>query len=220
MISRSRLFTRQPPSRDAKSIYIFGEGVSREKDYFKYFKELNSRINIEYYDLKDTEDNSPSGLWNIAMACLIKSEENPSPKYELLEDDEVWIVFDTDVDKANSRETPIKELRENCVAKNWNVAQSNPCFEVWLYYHFHSQKPTFDNMHICKNWKQELTKIGGFNSNKEPIYIEQAIVNSEHNFSRDDNAIPKTGTTEVHFLAKVIFDFVKVQIAEVLTQKQ
>ncbi len=217
MISRSRLFTRQSPSRDAKSIYIIGEGVSREKQYFKYFKELDSRINIEYYDLKHTEDNSPNGLWNIALACLVKSEENPNPKYELLEEDEVWIVLDTDVDKANSREIPIQKLRKNCGTKNWNVAQSNPCFEVWLYYHFNSQKPNFDNMHICGNWKQELTNVGGFNSNKEPIYIEQAIINSESNFSRDSNLAPVIGATEVHFLAKVIFSFVKVQIAEALT---
>jgi hypothetical protein len=51
MILTNRLFERVPPSREAKSIYIFCEGAKREYDYFEYFKQLDSRINIEVYKL-------------------------------------------------------------------------------------------------------------------------------------------------------------------------
>ena len=66
----NRLFERQPPSREAKSIYIFCEGVKREYQYFKYFVEMDSRINIEPYRLHPHEDNSPLGLLNIGKSCI------------------------------------------------------------------------------------------------------------------------------------------------------
>ena len=37
MILTNRLFERQEPSKEAKSIYIFCEGVKREYQYFEYF---------------------------------------------------------------------------------------------------------------------------------------------------------------------------------------
>ena len=49
MLLTNRLFERQAPSRTAKSIYIFCEGAKREYQYFKYFKEMDSRINVEVY---------------------------------------------------------------------------------------------------------------------------------------------------------------------------
>ena len=52
MILTNRLFVREEPTRDAKSIYIFCEGKEREFNYFMYFKELDSRINIEIYKLE------------------------------------------------------------------------------------------------------------------------------------------------------------------------
>ena len=134
MILTNRLFDREPPSRDAKSIYIFCEGAKREFQYFEYFQEMDSRINIEIYRLHPEEDNSPLGLLNIAEKCIIKSEENKNPKYEFIDGDEVWIVLDTDKDKHNSREPQIEQIIKKCAErKDWNIVESNPCFEVWLY---------------------------------------------------------------------------------------
>ena len=66
MLLRNRLFDREPPSREAKSIFIFCEGAKRERKYFQYFEEIDSRIRIEIYPLHSHEDNSPLGLLNIA----------------------------------------------------------------------------------------------------------------------------------------------------------
>ena len=145
ILSKNRLFTQQEPDRDAKSIYIFCEGVKREKQYFNYFKEIDSRVNIVVYDLQTDEDNSPLGLYNIAVDS-IQTETNPNGKYELIDEDEVWIVLDTDKDKWDSRKPKILTVRSNCASKNWSICESNPCFEVWLYYHFYSLKPDFQNI--------------------------------------------------------------------------
>jgi hypothetical protein len=213
MILRNRPFAPEPPDEDAKSIFIFCEGVKREKQYFNYFNELDSRIRIEVYDLKDFEDNSPRGLLNIANKCLVESKNNPNPKYELLKEDEVWIVLDTDKDKNDSRRPQIQELRNECALKKWHVAQSNPCFEVWLYYHFYSTKPNIRDIEFCKGWKEYLQiEKGGFDSKKHPILFQTAIENAENNFSKDENQIPFVATTEVFNLSKSILPMIKDKI--------
>ncbi len=101
MILTNRLFDREPPTKEAKSIYIFCEGLKREFGYFEYFREMDSRINIEVYKLHPHENNSPKGLFGIAKKCVLQSKENPNPKYKFQKNDEVWIVLDVDKDKMN-----------------------------------------------------------------------------------------------------------------------
>lgn len=214
MILRNRLFEREPPSRDAKSIYIFCEGKKREYQYFNFFKELDSRINIEVYELDAHDDNSPRGLLEIATQCLIPSKNNPNPKYFFLEGDEVWLVLDTDPDKYSSRPPQIKWVKETCEKKSgWDVAESNPCFEVWLYYHFEGNKPTFAGLEMCASWKQFLNDAvkGGFDSRKHPIYIETAIKHAKANFKLDDFS-PEVSSTEIFKLAESIYRLTKRKI--------
>jgi len=93
MILTNRRFEREPPTREAKSIYIFCEGAKREYQYFEYFREMDSRINVEIYKLNHTENNSPLGLFNIATNCIVLSDKNPNPKYSFQEKDEVWLHY-------------------------------------------------------------------------------------------------------------------------------
>lgn len=212
MILKNRLFERREPSREAKSIYIFCEGVKREYQYFQYFKEIDSRINIEVYQLTENDDNSPFGLYNIAVKCIIKTEQNPNPKYELIAGvDETWFVIDTD--KWGDR---INDLKNNCLSHtDWYVAQSNPCFEVWLYYHFFVALPSFEGIEASANWKPYLDScvLGGFDSRKHPILVNSAIENSIKNYSESDE-MPIIGCTSVFRLAGSIYNLVKDKIIE------
>ena len=136
MLLTNRLFEREPPSREAKSIYIFCEGAKREHQYFVYFVEMDSRINVEPYKLHPHENNSPLGLLNIAKACIIPSPSNPNPKFKFQQNDEVWIVIDVDKDKEETRKPQVQKIKAFCKENvGWYITQSNPCFEVWLYYH-------------------------------------------------------------------------------------
>jgi len=220
MILTNRLFERVPPSREAKSIYIFCEGAKRELDYFEYFKELDSRINIEVYELHPHEDNSPLGLLKIAENCILKSEENPNPKYNFIKGDEVWIVLDIDKDKHESREPQIQTVLERCdEIDDWCLAQSNPCFEVWLYYHTHSERPNFESSEKCTNWKQLVndTIKGGFDSRRHPIFIETASINAKNSFQLEDDKL-NIGSTDVYNLANSIIPLVSVKLKKVLKQ--
>ncbi len=218
MILTNRPFKRKPPDREAKSIYIFCEGVKREYQYFEYFKEIDSRINVEIYKLHPHEDNSPHGLLNIAKKCIITNEENPKPKFSFQENDEVWIVLDTDKDKNESRKSQINQIRKECEKlTDWFIAQSNPCFETWLYYHFYSEKPVLQESEYCNSWKKLVNELieGGFDSRKHPVYIETAINNAGKNFELIDD-VPNIGSTEVFKLSKSILPLVKSKINKVL----
>ncbi len=201
MILKSRLFERVEPSRDAKLIIIYCEGKVREDNYFNYFSEISSQIRLEIESPEQHDDTSPTGLLEKSTKQLILPEEGSNLKYEILDDDEVWFVIDTDRwgDK-------IGELRAYCDRQiNWYVAQSNPCFEVWLYYHFHEFKE-FDDMNVSKKWKAFLnTEVaGGFDSRKHPSLIRTAINNAINKFIAENEQM-NIGCTEVFKLSNSFY---------------
>ncbi|MDA3779267.1 MAG: RloB family protein [Bacteroidales bacterium] len=218
MILTNRFFERIPPSREAKNIYIFSEGAKREYQYFEYFRELDSRINIEIYKLHPHEDNSPLGLLSIAEKCILVTAENPNPKYNYIEGDEVWIVLDIDKDRDESRLPQIENVQKRCAEiENWNLVKSNPCFEVWLYYHIYADKPKLDNSDKCSEWKRFVNNSvkGGFDSRKHPIFVETASVNAKNNHFSENN-MPDIGSTEVYSLADSIVPLLRSKLKRAL----
>ncbi|HEY8935851.1 MAG TPA: RloB family protein [Cyclobacteriaceae bacterium] len=211
-MKRNKHYVRRDPNKEGKLYFIFCEGERRETTYFYFFNRIASQIIVQIVPIEDGR-NSPMGLYRNACQNLIKNEENPNPSYSLNEDDEVWFVIDTD-----QWGEEINELRQNTANHtNWFVAESNPCFEVWLYYHFREQKPD----QTVNNWKTFLgeTVKGGFNSGKHPVHIQQAIVNSEATFSMTDDK-PDVSTTELFKVGKRIMPLVKEDIDALLKNGQ
>lgn len=209
IISRSRLYSRNEPTREATLIIIYCEGKERENLYFNYFSEINSNIRIEVEAPEHDGDTSPTGLCDKAEKHIIKTDFNLNTKYELTDEDTVWFVIDTD-----SWKEKITELRDRCKAyTNWFVVQSNPCFEVWLFYHFYKYEE-FEGMEISKKWKEHVNSkvLGGFDSRKHPILIKNAINNSKEKFTKN----LEVGTTEVFILGEKIYNFVKKELDEAL----
>lgn len=213
MLSRSKLFEKKSPEKSAALFLIFCEGSYTEPRYFKYFSEINSQIRLISIPADPQSNNSPVGLFESASKAILVSEENPAPEYEIINGiDHVWFVIDTDQwgDK-------IDELKENALQQNWSVAQSNPCFEVWLYFHHHEVIPDFDDKHLSTEWKKQLDKdvAGGFDHRKHPIYIEKAIQNARAGFLNSENGtIPPC--TSVFELAIQFFPFIKKEIDNAL----
>lgn len=214
MILANRLFSRKPPEKDCKSLFIFCEGKKREYQYFKFFQELDTRINVEIYKLQPNDDNSPNGLLRIAQRSIIAEDDNPNPKYEFIEGDEVWLVFDSDPDRDNSRTPQIQEIKDFCNQTiGWNIAESNVCFEVWLHFHISDQKPEISDTDTCDLMKQRVNAsvAGGFDSRKHPLLIHDATENAKENHSEIDNR-PELGCTQVFKLAEAILEFVGYEI--------
>ena len=214
-LTRNKVYERLEPSKDAKKVYIYCEGEDREVKYFKFFQGFSSNINILPIANKGGKSD-PLKLMEQAKVDFIGTDEERA-KYildSIDQHDEVWFVIDTDCWNEGNK---IEALRKFCVAQNdkmkseaWKVAQSNPCFEIWLYYHFFDKKPldvevsTYDSMKDFVNNKVP----GGFDSRCMPIEIDTAIKNSKQLFSTSCEQ-PDLYCTELHLLGEVILPFIK-----------
>lgn len=213
-LSRHKVYEKVEPFKNAKKIYIFCEG-DREVHYLKFFQGFASNIDIIPIP-NENGKSAPTKLKAQAEKCL----ENNSVSLSKELADEVWFVIDTDRWNEGNK---IGELRNYVEDKRktydgWFVAQSNPSFEIWLYYHFNSEKPIDSEIEAAQSFKDFVaTKIkGGFDNRSMPLEIQQATLNAENNFERE-NGQPKLYSTEVFNLAKQIIKFTKAQLNQCLT---
>lgn len=209
MIQRRRIYEKALPSKDAQKIYVFCEGDDREKNYFDFFSGLSSNLEV----IAITPYNHRSSPNNLMMRAE-ELFEGEIPVYTLDYDqkDIIWFVVDTDEWEEQGL---IKRLRTFCAEKNtgknyiaWNVAQSNPSFEIWLYYHIYGTKPNDEDVSSYTSFKEYVnSKIsGGFDSGLMPIYIEDAIRNSKANFTRNGDS-PAKYSTEAYLLGNDIVKY-------------
>lgn len=225
MIQRRKDYGKREPSRDAHKIYIVCEGKGTEPDYFAFFEGLSS--NLQVITIPPTEGRTdPLKLMERAKQVLLGDNREYSVEYE--NGDTVWFVIDTD---TWEKEGKIAPLRDFCSEQNtnisrifdeikvydaWNVAQSNPCFEIWLYYHFYKDKPLPDEVDERVSFKEFVdSKIsGGFNFEKDPVRLEDAIVNAQNNFSIVEDNTLSLFASEVYKLGSEINTFVKTDVAK------
>ena len=135
----------------------------------------------------------------------------------------MWFVIDTDSWEKEGKITP---LREFCAANNtvfpekftevkpysaWNVVQSNPCFEIWLYYHFYNEAPKQTDIEVHPSFKAFVSSAisGGFDFQTDPVRVETAVENAKVNFRQDANGKLELFSTDVYELAEVIIPFVR-----------
>lgn len=223
MIQRRKDYSKKAPSKDASKIYIVCEGKETEKGYFEFFEGLSSNLQLIIIPPEDGTD--PLKLMELAQRLLLS--ETGRYSLDFRQRDKVWFAIDTD---TWEKEGKIQPLRDFCAEQNkrledfdeikpyeaWNVTQSNPSFEIWLYYHFYSNKPEAEDIVQHPSIKSYVhNKIeGGFNYQKDPVRIKDAIDNSERNFQRQENGNPDIYSTEEHFLAKEILGFVNSEITK------
>jgi hypothetical protein len=214
-LSRNKVYEKVAINKDAKKIYIFCEGEEKEVRYFKYFQGFSSNIDI----VPIPNDNGQSDPLKLKENALLLFGNNDS-EYSRLKlskeyRDEIWFVIDTDRWNEGDK---IQQLRDFCKERNkeytgWYLAQSNPCFELWLYYHLNNNKPEKTEVDDFKTFKEFVnSKIkGGFDHRTMPFEIETAIKNSISYFDTE-NEQPQLYSTEIHFLGKVILPFIKEQL--------
>lgn len=222
MIERIRNYAKKNPSRDAHKIYVVCEGAAKEPEYFSFFQGLSH--NLEIIPIPPTSGTDPLKLIENAESRLVGEMRQHTIDY--MQGDTVWFVFDTDTWETEGKIDP---LHAYCDSKNqefptvfseakayhaWNYAQSNPCFEIWLYYHVYAEKPALEDEGGKESFKQfvDSSIAGGFNCLSHPVYLEDAIINSERNFGKDKSGKLTLYSTEMFNLGKEILPFVKREL--------
>ncbi len=193
--------------RDYKLFAISCEGGEREPEYFELLENLSSRITIDIIEeivpdaeMSKTHQTKSAPRWVLDRAMKYIEREN------LLDEDELWFVID--VDKWDKKQ--LIEIANYCKEKkNWHIALSNPCFEVWLAFHKTTVIPKqfvekSKNMKIFLN---NLTK-SGYNKENYILQIKQAVENAKNADSDENSFFPKKGETKVYLLIEALMEYV------------
>jgi hypothetical protein len=191
------MYEKKAPFRDAFLFIVVCEGTNREPVYYRFFEGLSSRVKI--VPVASVVGSAPKLLIEVAL----RKEEEMDAKADR---DRVWFVIDTD--KWGEQ---LHEIRQECALHpHWRVAQSNPCFEVWLYYHAKMLLPALQNINQCQNWKVHLPTVihGGFNPDFHPIAIETAMINAKAAYHAT-GYFPDPGSTDLWRLAEELLPLIK-----------
>lgn len=224
MIQRRKEYGKREPSRDAHKIYIVCEGKGTEPAYFSFFEGLSS--NLQVITIPPDKGTDPLKLMERAEHILTGEDRIYALDY--MHGDTVWFVIDTDTWEKEGKITP---LRVFCSQQNesipqilnevkpynaWNVAQSNPCFEIWLYYHFYNTKPKEEDVSKYASFKEYVNSVisGGFNYEKDPARLEDAIVNTNNNFHITQKGTLLLYSSEVYRLGIEIDGFVNKDVSK------
>ena len=213
MLSRNKVYQKEQPHLDARKIYIFCEG-DREVNYFKFFEGFSSNISIIPVP-SERGHTDPEKLMNSAITSFYDSDGKPRYHFDDEMGDEVWFAIDTDQWNNGNK---IAKLRDYCSGKSkWSVAQSNPCFEIWLYYHFYNLRPDEVEVSRYAHIKHFVGEkiAGGFDSRKHPLYLQEGIQNAESNFTIE-NGQPCVFSTEVFRLGQSILPFIKESLDKII----
>lgn len=143
--------------RDARLVIIATEGEFTEGQYFSIFKD-NTKVHVVVLPTDDSKSSPEYVLERLEGYWL---------QYELVEDDELWLVIDVD------RWGPAKlsRIAQLCFQKGFNLAVSNPCFELWLLLH-HTDDLT--NVSTCKKAAQKIRNLVG-SYNKTALNLEHYV---------------------------------------------
>jgi len=205
--------------RDYKLFAIACEGGKREPNYFKVFEYMSRKVKVDIInnivsdiEISIVDQNKSAPKWVLDRAVRYIEKEG------LNEDDELWFVID--VDKWSEQQ--LREIASYCEAKqNWNIVLSNPCFEVWLYFHKANDLQTSKSK-TCQDLKMEISKLekGGYHEYKFIPLIQDAILNAKNADSDPKHFFPKHKETKMYKVAESILKVVgKKNFADFLTHE-
>ena len=127
--------------RDASLIVIASEDTYAVKDYFSRFKTRRVQFVVV-----PTEDGRSAPAAVIARLDHFKDHEATE------ENDQFWLCIDKDHWAASGHIANLVLVLQHCKQKGYQVAISNPCFELWLLLHFENVEatPQLTCRQVCK----------------------------------------------------------------------
>jgi hypothetical protein len=203
--------TRRTNLRDAKLIVIATEGTNTEKKYFqdmaspKYYR--NPRVHVEVLDRAITAS---------APEYVMRMLDQFKQEYSLRVYDQLWMVIDVDT----WGEEKLSLMAQECLQKNYLLAVSNPCFEIWLLLHIKSLddytqeelRELVENEkinHRTRLEKELVELLGSYNKHNPDTdlflpFIQTAIDRARSLDTHPEHRWPNALGTRVYLLAEAI----------------
>lgn len=193
---------RRPPSalverdyghRDASLILICAEGRGDEVAYFEQLKALPGLVDrrrVRVLVTSPPDDKSaPQHVYDKA-AAVVESVEKPGI-------DEVWLVVDRDRWRG-----ALSEVGAAARQRGWTFTVSNPCFQVWLLFHFFPTPPggTCDALKAEWGRARQARAPGGYSLNVEDVRRATDNAAAWETGHPSDGFLPHHPGTHVHHL--------------------
>lgn len=195
-------YYKPEPSVETSIIFIISGGEKRERQYFTMLKDKYiTRLRLFFSSVKDNGMN-PDEMLDFLNNGL---KEQRFVTYEgkeihYVDGDRIYLI--NDMDHFHNDLIRLKPITDKRAV--WIV--SNPCFEIWLYYHYYDN-PDKDLNDCVKEEPQKRSswlktrlatlRNGGIDPRKSLSKIKTAIDVSKKHFSLDDNALPTLFSTEM-----------------------
>ncbi len=196
----NRTYKKGKPFRDARKFIIICEG-ERESNYFDFFNGKSKKFIVETVAPvgENQGESAPNHLKNRAIEYIDKNG------WELDYDDQLWFVLDVDKWERTSIDE-LKILSDS--TKNWFLAISNICFEVWLYYHKSKEKIIPKSSGDMKQLLHNQVN-GGYKIEAYAPEILTATENSKNIDENEEGAYPDLGVTKVYKLGQEIVGLIQ-----------
>ena len=135
-------------------VYLICEGSETEIRYFKKFRSRECNIDIVPIP---SQYKSADKLVQKARATIGYSPYYPD------EGDIIWCVFDRD-DNTNAMLSKAKQV---AIKEGYQIAFSNPSFEVWFLLHFNNQTTPVENCETAIKLLKKKGRLEQYEKNKE-----------------------------------------------------
>jgi len=124
---KQKKFRREKTNWSVYPLYVIAtEGEKTEPHYFKsLFRRKNIRMEI-----------LPTRRGQSSAEQVLKRLDNYRRKFDS-SPNKMWLVIDRDCENFSKEQ--LSQIAQKCDAKGYNLALSNPCFELWLL--LHQEKP-------------------------------------------------------------------------------
>lgn len=215
-------YQKEMPSFEVSRVFIVSGGEGREKDYFSQYKD-SRRLSFVFISKKG------GGLMPENMVDLVKHAVDQGfftdiqkVECKYLNGDKIFLI--QDVDHFGLELKRFYKRDKDSQLYRWII--SNPCFEIWLFYHYHDNKGILSE---CENYepkdrpgwlKNKLNEIvpGGINPKKTIDKLDVAIENSRNQFSLQDD-FPSLFSTEMHIIGELTKSIMGNELCELIRQK-
>jgi hypothetical protein len=149
---RRPLDRSQAHLRDTRLIIIAAEGRRTERRYFGMFR--STRVQVKVLSADERNLSAPEHV--------LERLRQFRADYQLAEDDALWLMVDVD----RWGDAKLAAIAREAQSVGFRLAISNPCFEVWLLYHFTDQVPITER---CDEIEAALRQaMGGTYSKANP----------------------------------------------------
>ena len=200
-------YRKDDASVSASIIFVLSGGEEREKNYFKSITKIKSIVVA--FKSKEYQGLNPYQLNTIVEETLKTHRfDTEIQSYHFQKDDKLFVLQDLDEFEHDlCKILPIQKSSQ----VQWLI--SNPCFEMWLYYHYKDEAPqsvlvemeSMTTKQRSKWLKARLNDIikGGADPTKALEYVQEAISRSRKYYS-EKNSIPLLYATQMDKLGEHI----------------